>query len=180
MSRCRYKILAEGYPYFFTCTVVNWLPIFSNPQIAQIVLDSLVFMQREKRLILYAYVSMENHLHLIAQAEALSKEIASFKSFTARSMVDFYIAANNHFILDQLAINKREHKRDRIYQVWQEGSHPQQIIDERMLRQKMEYIHYNPVRRGYVELPQHWRYSSAGNYVNGDGLIPVNGFENSL
>ncbi|MEZ4867193.1 MAG: hypothetical protein R3C14_38070 [Caldilineaceae bacterium] len=42
-----------------------------------------------------------------------------------------------------------------------------------MLRQKIEYIHNHPVQRGYVELPTHWRYSSARNYAGQEGLIPV-------
>ena len=42
-----------------------------------------------------------------------------------------------------------------------------------MLRQKIEYIHQNPVRRGYVDEPTHWRYSSARNYVGEPGLAPV-------
>jgi putative transposase len=57
--------------------------------------------------------------------------------------------------------------------VWQEGSHPQEIYDEKMLIQKIEYIHNNPVDRGYVDDPEHWRYSSAINYAVEEGLIEV-------
>ncbi len=42
-----------------------------------------------------------------------------------------------------------------------------------MMRQKLDYIHYNPVRRGYVDDPVHWRYSSARNYAGLPGLLPV-------
>ena len=57
-------------------------------------------------------------------------------------------------------IFKRTHKSGSTYQVWEEGSHPQFIESEAVMRQKMEYIHYNPVARGYVDRPEHWRYSS--------------------
>jgi putative transposase len=59
------------------------------------------------------------------------------------------------------------------YQVWEEGSHPQRIEDEVVMRQKLDYIHYNPVKRGYVDLPEHWRWSSARNYLGQSGLVPV-------
>lgn len=59
------------------------------------------------------------------------------------------------------------------YQVWQEGSHPEEITTDEMMQQKVEYIHNNPVRRGYVEEPSHWRYSSARNYEGKDGLLSV-------
>ena len=80
MGRSRYKVYENQLPYFLTCTVVNWLPASINPSIAQIILESLRFLQNEKRLTLYAYVIMENHLHLIASADDLEKEIANFKS----------------------------------------------------------------------------------------------------
>ncbi len=126
-----------------------------------------------KRITLFAYVIMENHLHLIAEAEDLSHELANFKSFTARKCIDYYQDQNNNFILDQLKSYKLKHKIDRIYQFWQEGSHPQRIENAAAMKQKIDYIHENPVRRGYVECPENWRYSSAGIYAGTDGLIPV-------
>ena len=85
MARSRYRFLEENQVYFLTLTVVNWIPIFASPTLTQIVLDSLSFLQEKKRIQLFAYVILENHLHLIASAVDLSKEIANFKSFTAAS-----------------------------------------------------------------------------------------------
>jgi hypothetical protein len=47
------------------------------------------------------------------------------------------------------------------------------ILGEEMMRNKIEYIHQNPVKRGFVDEPWHWRYSSARNYQGMDGLIDV-------
>jgi len=41
------------------------------------------------------------------------------------------------------------------------------------MRQKIEYIHQNPVKRGYVDDALHWRYSSARNYAGLDGVLEV-------
>ena len=62
---------------------------------------------------------------------------------------------------------------DREYQFWQEGSHAELILCDDMMREKLEYIHYNPVKRGYVDKPEHWRYSSAMNYAGMEGMIPI-------
>jgi len=51
--------------------------------------------------------------------------------------------------------------------------HPEWIQNEEMMRQKIEYIHRNPVERGYVDQAEHWRYSSARNYQGMDGLLEV-------
>ena len=173
MPRSRYRIYEEHQPHFLTCTVVNWLPIFGSISIAQIILDSWRFLQEHHRLEIYAYVIMENHLHVIASSDHLSKEIGDFKSFTARRIIDFLKERNTQHILGQLAFHRLTHKRDRSYQLWQEGSHPQLIQSEVMMRQKVEYIHHNPVRRGYVDDPTHWRYSSARDYVGQSGLLEV-------
>ncbi len=174
MSRTRYKFSEDDpAPYFLTATTVNWLPLFGKVEIASILLDSLKFLVSSQRMRIYAYVILENHLHLIASADDLSKQVANFKSFTARHSIDFYLKQDNQFVLEQLRQNKLAHKTDRPYQFWQEGVHPQRIMDEAMLAQKVEYIHQNPVRRGYVDLPEHWRYSSARNYAGMDGLLPV-------
>jgi REP element-mobilizing transposase RayT len=116
---------------------------------------------------------MENHLHMIASAADLGKEIANFKSFTARQCIDYYVAQKNKFILRQLVYPESTLRADRDYHFWQAGVHPQQIQDEKMMRQKIEYIHQNPVRRGYVDEAIHWRYSSARNYAGMDGLLEV-------
>ncbi len=174
MARSRYKFLTQdSHPYFITATTVNWLPLFSDPGIVSILLGSLCYLVECQRITLFAYVIMENQLHLLAAADDLSGEIAKFKSFTARRSIDYYLERDNQFILDQLAFYKLKHKSDRSYQFWQEGSHPQRIENESVMTQKVAYIHHNPVRRGYVDLPEHWRYSSARNYTGIPGLVPV-------
>jgi REP element-mobilizing transposase RayT len=122
---------------------------------------------------LFGYVVLENHLHLIASSENLSKEIGDFKSFTARRIIDALETRGERFLLEQLARYKAYFKPDREHQLWQEGSHPQQIQNGEMMRQKLDYTHFNPVRRGYVDDPVHWRYTSARNYAGLPGLIAV-------
>jgi REP-associated tyrosine transposase len=173
MSRTRYRIGQDQVPHFFTCTVVGWLPVFTRPETVNIVFDSWRFLQANSRLCLFGYVILENHLHLIASAPDFSKEIGDFKSFTARKIIDHLQERNARTLLDLLGYFKLRHKADQEHQLWQEGSHPQEILDEEMMVQKLEYMHFNPVKRGYVDDPVHWRYSSARNYAGQQGLIDV-------
>jgi putative transposase len=173
MGRSRYKIFEGNQPHFLTCTVVNWLPLFSNPEVVEIIKDSLNFLQKHDRLQIFALVIMENHLHLIASSSNLTKEIGDFKSYTARRIIDFLEERHATDILDQLAWHKTAHKKDREYQFWQEGSHPEAILGHEMMGQKINYIHLNPVRRGYVDEAREWRYSSARNYEGEKGYIDV-------
>lgn len=173
MTRTRYKIYNEQSPYFLTMTVVEWIPLFTNPEIVSILYESLRFGQKSRQAIMYAYVIMEHHLHLVASAPTLSKTIKEFKSFTARRIIDFLEDVNSYSLLKKLKKAKLPYKTQSDYQVWQEGNYPQEINGEEMMRQKITYIHNNPVKRGYVDEPKHWRYSSARNYEGMKGLIEV-------
>ncbi len=79
-------------------------------------------------------------------------------------------ATNAQRLLGLLKFFKRAHKTQSTYQLWEEGSHPQLIESESIMRQKVDYIHYNPVKRGYVDKPEDWRYSSARVYAGLPGL----------
>ena len=173
MGRSRYKFGESGFPHFLTCTVVGWLPVFTRPETVQILLDSWQFLHDQNRMVLLGYVVLENHVHFIASAEDLPKQVGDFKSHTARRIIDYLSERHVRTLLEGLEHHKARHKSDRQFQLWQEGSHPKVIETEAMLRQKLEYIHDNPVKRGYVSDPTHWRYSSARNYARMEALVSV-------
>lgn len=123
---------------------------------------------------LFAYVIMNNHMHLIVSSENLSKTMQSIKSFTSKQLIESFEKRNMTWILNELRINKAAYKNESTYQVWQEGYHPQEITSHEMMLQKIEYIHYNPVRRGLVRKPEEWIYSSALNFMSDNkGLIEL-------
>jgi hypothetical protein len=72
-----------------------------------------------------------------------------------------------------LRFAKRAHKTDREHQFWQEGSHAEQVFSDAVMCEKLGYIHANPVKRGYVDKAEQWRYSSARNYAGDTGLIEI-------
>jgi len=173
MARSRYKIFETAYPYFMTSTFVHGYPFFGNPTVARLVLNSLKFLQHHREVTLYCYVLMENHWHIIAQGDELSEKMRHFKSYTAKEIIKIFKQNNRTHLLRQLRHAKLRHKTESTHQVWQESFHPQQIIGDNMMIQKLEYIHDNPVKRGYVDQPTDWRYSSARNYAKLESLIPI-------
>ena len=62
-------------------------------------------------------------------------------------------------------------KGRRKYKVWQDEYHPQLVYSDSVCYQKLEYMHNNPLRKGFVEKPEDWVYSSARNYAVGDRSI---------
>jgi len=176
MGRTRYKIYEPTHPHFVTCTILHWLPIFTRQESVDIILNSLKFLQKQDNLRLHAYVILENHLHMVLRSDDLRKSMESFKKFTAREILNLLRRENATTILDQLAFYKKAHRKEKSFQVWEEGYQPKLIQSETMLKMKIDYIHYNPVKRGYVDKAIHWRYSSARDYEGGYGLIEIDRF----
>lgn len=138
MGRSRYRILNEQYPYFHTATIVGWQPVFTRKESVQIVLDSFVWLQEHTDFRLHAYVILENHLHFIATATQHSHRIQQFKSYTARKIVDLLEERRASTVLQHLAYHKRKDKTQSNYQVWQEGTHPEEMAGERVFQQQKD------------------------------------------
>jgi len=176
MGRSRYKIYEPTHPHFITCTVLHWIPIFTRVDTVDILLNSLKYLQKEDNLKIYAYVMLENHLHLIASSSDIGMSMRRFKSFTAKEILKYLKAKNVKTILEQLAFYKKAHKKKAEYQLWQEGLQPKLIQNDKMMRDRINYIHLNPVKRGYVDNASCWRYSSARDYEGIKGLLDIEKF----
>ena len=176
MGRSRYKIYEPTHPHFVTCTILHWLPIFTRKESVQIIIDSLKFLQEKDNLKLYAYVILENHLHMVVQSDDLPKTMESFKKYTANQILKLLKAENVKTLLEQFKFYKKAHKTDKEYQIWEEGYQPKLMQTDAMMMSKIKYIHENPVKRGYVDETVHWRYSSARDYEGVQGLIGIERF----
>ncbi len=169
--RSSYKVVEENGIYFVSSTIVEWIPIFTHEKYFKIIIDSLNYCKSEKKLKMYFYVIMDNHFHLIVKHPKLSDLMRSLKGFTTDRILEQLNEDKNKWKLDLFKYYRKKFKVTN-YQVWQEGFHPQLISSNKMLAQKMEYLHYNPVKRGFVNNPEDWKYSSANNR-NWDGSLIV-------
>ena len=173
MGRSRYKIYESTHPHFVTCTVLHWLPLFTRQESVAIIIECLKYLQTKDNLTLYAYVILENHLHMVVSSDDLHKSMQSFKQYTAKQLLELLKKENVTTLLEQLAFYKKAHHKEKNYQVWEEGYQPKLIQGEAMMQVKIDYIHNNPVKRGYVDEAIHWRYSSARDYNGMSGLIEI-------
>jgi len=169
--RSRYRFTEDEGIYFVTCTVIHWLPAFTRREDFELLLAPLAHYRRTRAIKLYAYVLMDNHLHLVIEGKDVSRTMKAFKSYTAKRILAQAEQSGREWLLNQFAFYKKRHKQSSDYQVWQEGVHPQLVQTDAMFEQKVSYIHENPVRRGWVDLPEQWRYSSARNYLADDESV---------
>jgi len=173
--KSRYKFYdIEGALYFVTDTIVENIPTFINEKYFNILIDNLKFYQTNQGLKIYFYVIMDSHMHMIVSHPSdISKVIRNFKSYTATRIIKQLERDKRNDVLTWLEDYKKKYKKQSKHQVWQEGSHPQLIQSLEMLKQKVDYIHFNPVKRGFVEEPEEWRYSSIMNTLNMDSVLDI-------
>ena len=163
----RYKIYPETTSFYFcTDTIVEWQCIFKEDKYFQVIIDSFNYCRKEKGLLLLGYVIMPNHIHYIVSSKDgydLAGIIRDFKRYTSTQLTNLLVEDNEKLLI---YIFRKAGKRQKTkIKIWQDDYHPLAITSEKWFKEKMEYMHYNPVRKGFVVNPEDWKYSSARNWI---------------
>jgi len=172
--------ISEGYAYFLTMTVVNWIDVFTRPDYKHIIVDALKYNQKNKGLLIYGWCLMSNHLHLIAEADEgyhLSNILRDFKKFTSKAIVqeiqDNPVESRKKWLLNQFEYAGKYKSDIKNFKFWQDGNEAKEIHSTAFLEQKLDYIHENPVKAEIVEYAHEYLYSSAKNYAGETGLFEI-------
>ena len=176
----KYRIHDSQEVYFITFAVVEWVDALSRPYYKDILIESLKYCQQNKGLILYAYVIMNNHVHLIASATEncnLSDILRDLKKFTSKKITkaieDNIQESRKRWMLWIFRSNGQRNSNNETYQFWQQDNHPVCLDNPEMIDQRLDYLHRNPVTEGIVEEPEYYLYSSARDYAGGKGFLDI-------
>ena len=164
MTSLRIKNENENKIHFITITTIAWTDIFTSKKYFEILLDSLIYCQKNKNLLVYEYVFMTNHIHLILQVKeggTLSQVVNDFKKHTTREILKLLKEDNRKYLLWILE-HSFQNKENSQMQLWQSNNYPEVIEEEKFYMEKQNYICNNPVKKGFVKNPENWQYSSAG------------------
>lgn len=172
------KIYDQTKAHYLTLTIVEWVDLFTRMVYRDIIIDSLKYCRKNKGLELFAYVIMSNHMHMFCRSafEDLSGLIRDFKKYTSNKIINTISEkeeSRRDWMLNLFSFEAKKHKRNTDYQVWQQNNYPEEVYSNKFIKQKVNYIHLNPVRNGIVENPEDYLYSSARNYADMEGVIDV-------
>ncbi len=162
------EINFDYHPQFFTATILEWKPLLKDDDYKDIVIKSLQFLKNEGSIVIYAFVIMPNHIHLIWQIQdgyKLDKVQMRFLKFTAQQM-KFKLTDTNDKKLDRFMVNAK----DRQYQFWERNALSIDLWTPAVIIQKLDYIHNNPLQDKWrlAEFPEEYKYSSAKFYYSGE------------
>lgn len=153
------------YPQFFTATNLEWKRLLQPGKYKDIVINSMRFLVRDKRARIFSFVIMDNHTHLIWQMmpdndpEAVQRD---FLKYTAQR-IKKDLQRNHPAVLAHFKVDAK----DREYQFWERNALSVELRSHAVFMQKLEYIHWNPVKAGFCGLPEEYKYSSALFYETG-------------
>ncbi len=153
------------YPHYFTATNLEWKRLLAKEKYKHVIIESMSFLVKDKRVIIYGFVIMDNHIHIIwhlqpnKNREAVQRD---FLKYTAQQIKKDMLL-NHPDELQEFIVNAK----DRKYQFWERNPLTVEIWSEKVLLQKLNYIHENPVRAGICRYPAHYKYSSALFYYSG-------------
>ena len=179
MSRA-YKFTNPEGLYFISFATVGWIDVFTRREYKDILVDSLIYCQKEKGLELYSWCIMTNHVHLIAKAKEgflLQDSMRDFKKFTSKKLLkaieENIQESRKEWMLSIFKSAGEYNSNNKNYQFWRQDNKPIEIFSNIVIDQKLDYIHNNPVQGGVVEKPEDYLYSSAKNYAGQKGLVHV-------
>ncbi|MES2141180.1 MAG: transposase [Bacteroidota bacterium] len=134
------------------------------------IVESLKYCQANKGLEIFAWCLMPSHLHLIIRADTdikLSDTIRDFKKFTSKKIIRLIQEepeSRREWMLDRFEFAGRYNPKIKHFKFWQDGNHPVELFSPQFTKQKLDYIHNNPLEEMFVSESQEYLFSSARNY----------------
>ena len=141
---------SSRYADFITITCLEWKPLLEQDRFKEIIVASMSFLTKANRVSIYAFVIMPNHLHLIWQIMGDHKREdvqRDFLKFTSQQILKV-LRNERSAIQDELLVHAKDRKR----QIWERNSLSIPLWSDKVMWQKLEYIHYNPVKAGYANI----------------------------
>ena len=156
MSR-KYKFRDQTANYFVSFDTIKWIDVFTRRPYKDLLVDSLNYCVKEKGLIIHGWVIMSNHAHLIIGTDDMNLQdiMRDLKKFTSKALI---IAIKNNpqesrkeWMIKMFKEAGLKNSNNHNYQFWQQHNKPIVLNNSEIFKQKLNYIHENPVKDGYVD-----------------------------
>jgi len=177
MSRS-YKFHSPEGVYFISFAVVDWMDVFTRNEYRDIIIDSLHYCQREKGMEVFAWCIMTSHIHLIFRSIKGQRPellLGDFKRFTSKAVVEAIKNNPNdnrrEFFLEQFEKAGNKSSNVKNFQFWRHDNKPIELWSNKVIDEKINYIHNNPVKAGVIFRPEDYEYSSAKDYCGEKGKL---------
>jgi len=160
----------HGHLHFLTFSCYWRLPLLVRASTRALVVRELARVRTEYRFLLVGYVVMPEHVHLLIGEPPQGTLSTVLQMLKQR--VSHKIRKQQRARAGQLGL-RFPGQLPELRAFWQSRFYDFNVFTEKKKREKLEYMHSNPVSRGLVGHPKNWPWSSWSNYAKGEGLIEV-------
>jgi putative transposase len=161
-----------GHLHFLTFSCYRRLPLLRTIKARDVFVHTLGKMRERYGFLLVGYVVMPEHVHLLIGEPAKSTPSVVLQALKQRVSRDLRKQTRGA-PPGQLALSFPAGGSG-LPHFWQPRFHDFNVHSARKRREKLDYMHANPVKRGLVKNPPAWIWSSASFYAKGmPGLIPI-------
>ena len=170
-----FKSKEENLVHYVTCVTFDRIPLFQRNKICSLFIDALEATRTKDPFKLIGYVIMPDHIHLLANPIALniSKVVGRLKGRAATKILKDLRMLGCWDVLDELKL-LQPLKSGQTHAVWLKDFSSIDIWGHKFIRQKLHYIHMNPVRAGFCDHPAKWLWSSYHAYFPHElGSVPI-------
>nr|WP_321228967.1 transposase [uncultured Psychroserpens sp.] len=178
MSR-KYKFHNTSGLYFVSFATVYWLDVFTRQVYFKVLADSVNYCRKEKGMELYAYCFMPSHVHFIFRSskEKPMELLRDFKKYTSKKIIE--TIKNNtqesrkEWLLWMFEKAGKDANNVSKNKFWQHHNKPIELWSDKVIKQKIDYIHNNPIESGFVTNAIDWKYSSARNFQDDHTVLEI-------
>lgn len=178
MSR-NYKFHNKSGLYFVSFATINWIDVFTRQVYFNVLAESVNHCRKEKGMELYAYCFMPSHCHFVFRStnDDPSGLLRDFKSHTSKKVIEAIESnpqeSRKEWLLWMFERAGKKNATTSKYQFWQHHNKPIELWTDKVIKQKIDYIHNNPVESGFVTSPVDWKYSSARNFQDDSTVLEI-------
>jgi len=128
---------------------------------------------------IYAYCILPSHVHIIYEStnQKPAELLRDFKSYTSKELIKLINTneqeSRKEWLLNAFQKVGTANSNNSKYQFWQQHNQPIELWSNKVIDQKLDYIHNNPVISGFVSEPHYWKYSSAVDYTGIKGEVEI-------
>jgi len=165
-------------PLWSACLLQAGIDVFTRNEYKDIFLESLSFSRQNKAMEVFAWCIMTSHVHLVFRSAGEYKPedlLGDIKRFTNRKIIQAIIEnpkeSRKEWLLEQFKKAAEQSSNVNKYQFWRHDNKPIELWSNKVIAEKINYIHYNPVEEGLVYRPEDYVYSSARDYSGEKGLL---------
>ncbi len=169
-----FKSREPNLVHYVTAVPFNRVPVFRSDQGCSLFIDALATTREKEPFKLIGYVIMPDHIHLLANPLELdiSIVVGRLKGRAAVLILSWLRVEGHAVTLAKLSL-QRPLKSGQTHAVWMREFSAVDIWSRKFIRQKLHYIHMNPVRAGLCDHPAKWRWSSYQAYSPHEpGTVP--------